>query len=170
MREPLQVDVIDANHLAAVNVDDLAIQKVLPQKNEVVFPAQRFRRGFGAQLEGSAGCLQHLGSGNQLQSIARLEDEAGDFARVRAGSNRQIADAAAQTPLRVGDGRSEHGCQGRIGLFVAHFGLPSAMQSNRRTDNPPLPVALQTEVGCYYLHMERLTLLDIAFSSKQTAC
>jgi hypothetical protein len=102
--------------------------------------------------------------------MARFQHQASDFAGFRAGSNRQIADATAQSSLPVGDRCSEHGCQGRIGSQVAHFGLPSSMQSNSQTGNPPSSIALQMGVDCHYLHMMRLTLLDIASSSKQTAC
>jgi hypothetical protein len=74
-----------------------------------------------------------------------------------------------QSPVPVRNGRSEHRCQGRIGVSVAHFNLLSPMQSNRHMGNPPPPNALLLRGSLRHPHRKRLSLLDIA-SPQQANC
>ena len=55
MELPAQVDIVHADDLAAVDVDDLAVQQVLAQEDEVFVALQRIERGVRPEFQRAAG-------------------------------------------------------------------------------------------------------------------
>ena len=67
---PLQVHVVNANHLAAMNIDDLPVHQVLLQEEVVALVFQRHQTASGAQLKRSGGRFHHFLCGNNKQATA----------------------------------------------------------------------------------------------------
>ncbi len=104
---PLQLDIVHADHFPPVNVDDLAVDQVLLQVDVAAVLLHRNQRAGIAQLQRSGRRLHHLVRRDNAQSGARFEHQAGDFARVRPGGDRDVLQLAAQMPLGVGHRRAE---------------------------------------------------------------
>ena len=104
---PLQVDIVDADHFAAVDVDDLAVDQVPLQKEVVALVLEGRDRLGRAQFEGAGRGLHHFLRGHKGEAGARLEHQARHFAAIGSGGHRNIFELAAQLPLRIGHRRAE---------------------------------------------------------------
>ena len=58
--QPLQVHIVDANHLAAVNIDDLPVHQVLLQVKVVALFFERRQSARGPQLQRAGRRLHHV--------------------------------------------------------------------------------------------------------------
>src|SRR5215472_8695517 len=129
MAHPLEFDVVNADDLAALDVDDLAVYEVLLQVEVVAIFLERLRRVGRAKLERARGGLHDLLRGDDVESAARFEDEAGDLARVGAGGDGDVLDAAAELALGVGHrgaeqgGETDTGCGARLRHEMSVAGL-----------------------------------------------
>ena len=107
LAHPLQIHVVDAHHLAAVNVDDLAVDQVLLQIEVIALIVERGQRLDGAQFQRAGGGLHHLVRGHNAQPVPGLQHQSGDLARIRAGGHGNVLEPAAQMALRVGHRSAE---------------------------------------------------------------
>ena len=120
LAHPFQIDVVDADHLAAVNVDDLAVDQVLLQIEVVALVFERSERSGGAQLERAGGRLHHLVGRHDAEAGAGFEHQAGHLAGIGAGGHGDVLEAAAQVALGVGHrgaeqrGETDTGCGARL--------------------------------------------------------
>jgi len=57
---PFQIDVVDADHLAAMYVDDLAVNQVLLQIEIISLILQRHHGACRTQLKRTSGRLHHI--------------------------------------------------------------------------------------------------------------
>ncbi len=115
LAHPLQIDVVDANHLAAVNVDDLAVDQVLAQVEVIALILQR-RHGAGrAQLERSGGRLHHILRGHNAQAVAGFEHQSGHLAGILAGGHGDVLEPPAQVAVGVGHRGAEQRRQADAG-------------------------------------------------------
>ena len=99
---PLQIDIVDAHHLAAVNVDDLAVDQVLLQVEIIALILERHQRPGRAQFQRAGGRLHHVLRGHNAQPVARLQHQARHFARIRPGGHGNVLEPPAQMALRIG--------------------------------------------------------------------
>jgi hypothetical protein len=107
LAHPLQIDVVDADHLAAVNVDDLAVDQVLLQVEVIALILQRNHGAGRAQLERAGGRLHHILRGHDAQAVAGLEHQAGHLARILAGGHGDVLEPPAQVALGIGHRSAE---------------------------------------------------------------
>jgi hypothetical protein len=130
--QPFQIDIVDANHFAAVDVDDLAVDQVLLQEEVVFVAIERVQRGGGAQFKRPGGRLHHLVRGHNLQALARLQHQARHAASVGAGGHGNIFEPAADVALRVGHRGAEHGGQADAGCRAGAHGKLSIARTGWR--------------------------------------
>ncbi len=100
---PDQVDVVDADDLVAVDVDDLLVEQVALQQEIALVLGQGRRAGGLAELHGAAGSELELGDGNQRRAVAafgrgQTEDDAVDVGGIDRGSDGELADVAEGAP------------------------------------------------------------------------
>jgi len=104
---PLQINVVHANDLSAVDVDDLAVNEVALQKKEAAFvPEGRDGLG-GAQFQCAGWSFQDFLRRHDGQAGAGLEHNARHPSAVRSRGHHNVFELAAQLSTRIGYGRPE---------------------------------------------------------------
>ena len=98
MAHPFQIDIVDADHLAAVNVDDLAVDQVLLQVDIVALVLERHEGTGGAQFQRAGRRLHHFLRGHDAQTGTRLEHQAGHLAGIRAGGHGDVFEPPRRCP------------------------------------------------------------------------
>ncbi len=107
LAHPLQIDIVDADDLAAVNVDDLAVDQVLLQVEIVALIFEGHHGAGRAQLEGAGWRLHHVLRRNDAQTGTRFQHQAGHLAGIRAGGYCDVFEPAPQLALGIGDRSAE---------------------------------------------------------------
>jgi hypothetical protein len=97
--QPFQVHIVDADDFAAMNVDDLAVDQVLLQEEIVLVAVKRAGGPMASAVRGCPRGFHDLVGGNDLQSLAGLEHQAGDAPGFCSGGYGDIFEAAAHVAL-----------------------------------------------------------------------
>jgi len=106
---PFQIDVVYADHLAAVNIDNLPVDEILRQIEVIALVFEGNKRAGGAQFKSTGGGFHDFLGGDDAEAGAGFEHQAGDFARVRAGGDSDVFETAAEVALGVSDRGAEQG-------------------------------------------------------------
>jgi hypothetical protein len=117
---PAEVDVVDADDFAAVDVDDLAVEEVLAEEDEVFVALEGSEGGIGAELEGAGRGPADVVGGDDFRTAAGFDDETGDAAGFRAGFDGDVAEATAEATVQAGDGGAEQRGEGAVSGSVDH--------------------------------------------------
>jgi serine/threonine-protein kinase RsbW len=107
LAHPFQVDVVYADHLAAMNIDDLAIDEILLEENMIAVAAKGRNDRVGAELKRAGRRLQHVLRRNQAQAVAGFQYQPDNSAGLGARGHGNIFELAAQLALRIGHGSTE---------------------------------------------------------------
>src|SRR5580658_2858817 len=107
--EPFEVNIVDSDNFAAMNIDDLAVDQILLQEEIILVAVQRPQCGGRPELERAGGGFHHLVGGNYLQALACFEHQTSNAAGISAGGYGDVLELAAHAALGVGDGGAEHG-------------------------------------------------------------
>lgn len=99
--EPFEVNIIDAHHLAAVNIDNLAVDQVLLEKEVVTLVLEGSEVVGGTHLKGAGGGLHHLVGGNNKEPGTGLENKTSHLACIGAGGDSDVLEPASHIPLRI---------------------------------------------------------------------
>jgi hypothetical protein len=115
---PDEIDVVDANDLVTVNIDDLLVEEVALEKEKAVIVRQGNSLGGTTELDCSAGSELEMSNRNEVVTIAafgegELENDAVNVGAIDGGSDSQLADMADGSTLGVDDGRSQEGGDAR---------------------------------------------------------
>ena len=108
---PAQIDIVDTNDFATVDIDDLTIEQVLAQEDEVLVALNRIQCGIGAEFQCAAGGPANLTGGDNLKTLPGFQDQTCDATGLFARANGDIFEAAPHAAAHVGDGRAEKGGQ-----------------------------------------------------------
>ena len=97
------IDVVDADHLPAIRVDDLLIEQVLAHREPGLIRMVEFERGFIRGQLHAAG--RHGGdlvvAGHQRAVLAAADQQARDAVRLLVGNNEHFLDAANEVAGRI---------------------------------------------------------------------
>ena len=115
-----RIDIVDTDDLAAMNIDDLAIEQILAEEDEIPVALKGTQRGFGTELEGAAGRPANVFGGDNLQAFTSLQHQTGDTTRVCASADSNILETPTHPPSRAGDRRAENSGQGAQYKFFGH--------------------------------------------------
>ncbi len=97
-RLPAEIDIVDADDLASVHVDDLAIQQVLPQQQRVLMRVSRLQLGtWGHHQATGLGQTQRLHV-NVLAASRTLHNQRQDASRLGSCAHRHVRDAPPHLP------------------------------------------------------------------------
>ena len=98
---PLQINIVDADHFSAVDVDDLAVNEIALQKEIAAFVLEWSERLGRAQLKRACRSLHHFLRGHKEKAGAGLEHDARHPAAVGPRSYHNVFEPASQLPMRV---------------------------------------------------------------------
>ncbi len=77
LAHPLEIHIVDADHFAAVNVDDLAVDQILLEIEVITLVLERHQGAGRTQLEGSGRGFHHVLRRNDAEAGAGFEHQTG---------------------------------------------------------------------------------------------
>ena len=122
MAQPFKIDIVDADHFAAVDVDDLSVDQVLLEEEVIFVTAQGAEGGGGTQFKGAGGGFHDLVGGDDLEALTGFEDQAGNAAGFCPGGHGDVFETTADVALRVRHRGAEHGGQAYAGCGAGAHG------------------------------------------------
>ncbi len=104
---PFQIDIVDADHFSAVDVDNLAVDEVPLQKEIAAFVLEGSERLSRAQFERAGRSFHNFLRRHNRKARAGLESNPCHPAAVRSRGNDNILELAPQLTVRVCHRRAE---------------------------------------------------------------